>query len=62
MTFDQLWDQLCNKSPALKRADSTLEFKPDNLKRLLRQVYEQGQKSSERKADIFESMFGGMRR
>lgn len=47
MTFNQIWDQLCSKKPSLKRADSTLEFKPENLKALLRQVYEQGRKSAE---------------
>lgn len=45
MTFQALWDQLRNKRPALDRSDSTLEFKPENLKKLLRQVYDVGHQS-----------------
>lgn len=46
MTFDAIWEQLRRKNPALSKGDSTVEFRSDNLKTLLRQVYEQGVKSA----------------
>ena len=66
MKFDDIWNQLCRKQPKLGNADSVVEFKSGNLKALLRQVYEQGQKSAndanQRQAsgpfDPFKSMFG----
>ena len=71
MTFDDIWNQLCRKSPALSRRDSRLEFTSNNLKLLLKQVYEQGQKSVEPQViqpkeskddylDAFRSMFRNM--
>lgn len=66
MTFQAIWDQLCRKSSALEKPDSVVEFKADNLKALLRQVYEQGQQSVPRQSkdtdemkSMFDSMFGG---
>lgn len=45
MTFDQVWDQLTRKRPSLERSESVVEFTAGNLRRLLRQAYEQGEKS-----------------
>lgn len=62
MTFDAIWNQLRSKQTKLDNADATIEFKPQNLKQLLRQVYEQGQRSSQQPAqpekfDPFKSIF-----
>lgn len=67
MTFQDIWDQLCRKQPSLAQPETTVEFKSGTLKALLRQVYEQGQKSvptnidGPRKdtMDIFGGIFGG---
>jgi hypothetical protein len=67
MTFQDIWNQLCRKQPSLEKPETTVEFKSDNLKALLRQVYEQGQKSIPTNSDgtrkdpmdIFGGMFGG---
>lgn len=72
MTFDQVWGQLTRKQPKLKRSESVVEFTAGNLRRLLRQVYEQGAKSVETKSevvnppgdprsvgDLFGGIFGG---
>lgn len=45
MTFQEIWQQLCRKRPLLSDPDSTVEFKSVNLKSLLRQAYEQGEKA-----------------
>lgn len=45
MTFQEIWQQLCRKRPLLADPDSTVEFKSANLKSLLRQAYEQGEKA-----------------
>jgi hypothetical protein len=45
MTFQEIWRQLCRKRPLLSDPDSTVEFKSVNLKSLLRQAYEQGEKA-----------------
>lgn len=47
MTFDQIWKSLCSKNDRLLDDDAKVEFAAINLKRLLRQVYEQGQHSVE---------------
>lgn len=46
MEFDDIWVQLCRKQPALANPETTVEFKSDNFKTLLRQVCEQGRKSA----------------
>jgi len=45
MTFQEIWQQLCRKRPLLADDDSIVEFKSINLKSLLRQAYEQGEKA-----------------
>ena len=45
MTFQEIWQQLCRKRPLLSDPESTVEFKSVNLKSLLRQAYEQGEKA-----------------
>lgn len=63
MTFDEIWNQLLRKSPSLAKDESTVEFRADNLKLLLRQVYEQGEKQGQSKphqaTNPFSSLFGG---
>ena len=70
MTFKALWEQLCRKKPVLMEPDKTVEFEVRNLRALLEQVYEQGQKSASVKTggsegsnaavDSLRSMFGAM--
>jgi hypothetical protein len=43
MEFEEIWNQLVRKSNALTNPAAKVEFTADNLKRLLRQVYEQGE-------------------
>lgn len=45
MRFTEIWAQLVRKSPKLAKDDATVEFKAANLRALLRQVYEQGEKA-----------------
>lgn len=47
MKFDQIWQQLLNKDSRLSDDNAVVEFKAGNLKRLLRQVHEQGAKTVE---------------
>lgn len=56
MTFQEIWDQLCRKQPLLTDAKATVEFKPENLQLLLRQVYEQGQNSNARRESILDAI------
>lgn len=63
MTFKEIWAQLLRKNADLANADAKVEFTSANLEMLLRQVYEQGQKSVPKAtwADAknpFSSMFG----
>ena len=63
MTFDAIWQQLERKQPRLRR-DCRIEFTSGNLRALLRQVYEQGQKSTSASSDktttAFRDIFGAM--
>lgn len=64
MTFKEIWSQLVKKRPELAKAETVVEFKSENLEMLLKQVYEQGQKSvkpADKPSgfDSFSSMFGG---
>ncbi len=65
MTFSQIWDQLKRKQPKLENSEATMEITAGNLRKLLRQVYDQGrnsvarlsqQRSVERR---FADLFGG---
>jgi len=42
MTFKEIWNQLCKKSPKLENGKSSVEMDADNLKTLLEQVYDKG--------------------
>ncbi len=42
ITFDATWEALKRKRPDFGRSDVVIEFTPENLRRLLKQVYEQG--------------------
>ena len=46
MTLEDIWNQLIRKQPQLAKDDTTIEFKSQNLKALLSQVYEQAQKAA----------------
>ena len=65
MTFEQLWGQLTRKQPKLERDAAIVEFTAGNLRRLLRQAYEQGQLSvphktaDENPPGAFADIFGG---
>ena len=59
MTFDEIWNQLLRKRPELGDGGATIELTADNLRQLLRQVYEQGQKSADRDSkNPFAELFG----
>ncbi|MAT51425.1 MAG: hypothetical protein CMK32_09615 [Porticoccaceae bacterium] len=70
MQFSDIWNRLCQKQERLNDGDAEVTFKSENLKKLLRQVYDQGEsagrKAGEAKAasnsqqysDFFSSMFG----
>lgn len=63
MTFGEIWASLVNKCPDLANDAAVVEFRSDNLRRLLRQVYDQGAKSVVRDGgavgSFFDSLFGG---
>jgi len=42
MTYSEVWECLCTKNNKLKNDESDVVFKAKNLKKLLRQVYDQG--------------------
>ena len=44
MTFDDIWNALVAKSGKLTNDEVEVTFKAGNLKKLLRQVYDQGRK------------------
>lgn len=61
MTFDSIWLQLCEKNNLLIVEESVVEFRSKNLKALLLQVYQQGQKNipkapTSREAETRESL------
>lgn len=61
MGFDDIWNQLLAKKPALSDDEATFVCPVANLRKLLRQVYDQGYergKEQTRKIDgLFENMF-----
>lgn len=63
MTFQQIWDQLVIKQPRLADRSAKVEFSSDNLKTLLRQVYEQGEKQARPTppSSSLGDWFGGLR-
>lgn len=68
MKFSEIWSQLCRKDARLNTDGTKVEFESQNLKRLLEQVYEQGQKSAPKPQSsgvdfggIFDGMFKGKR-
>lgn len=46
MKFYEIWNQLVRKNSKLENDDAEVTFKASNLKALLRQVYEQGEKEA----------------
>lgn len=73
MTFDDIWNQLCEKRPALRQTENVgVNLSRDAFKQLLRQVYEAGQgnpitlngeplhhEPSMDPLDVFGRLFGG---
>lgn len=65
MTFHDIWNQLLKKSSSLADPQSKVEFTSENLKALLRQVYEQGEKAGRESAPTSDGVsdllgiFGG---
>lgn len=58
MSFQDIWAQLCRKEPSLLKPETVVEFKSDNLKALLLQVYEQGQRSIQKNIDATRKSSG----
>ena len=46
MTFDDIWERLTSKRPKLDDDQAVVQITAYNLRRLLQQVYELGQKSA----------------
>lgn len=62
MKFQDIWNQLLRKRPALADSEKVVEFRPAALKMLLEQVYEQGVKAgSPPPAPNFGDIFGDLR-
>lgn len=57
MTFHDIWNQLLKKSSSLADPQSKVEFTSENLKALLRQVYESAP-TSDGVSDLL-GIFGG---
>lgn len=59
MTFQSIWEQLTRKDPRLTDPETKVEFTAENLRRLLRQVYEQGEKQGQGRggSGLFDSFF-----
>jgi hypothetical protein len=51
LTLEQIWQQLCKKDTRLNQPETVVDFKSENLKKLLAQVYEQGQRSAKSNGD-----------
>lgn len=61
MKFSAVWDQLCRKHPGLSNDRSTIECTSANLRSLLRQVYDQGEKEGKEHAEkCGKSGLGGL--
>lgn len=45
MTFDEVWESLCDKNVALRSGTTRVEFTATNLRKLLQQVYDKGRAS-----------------
>jgi hypothetical protein len=56
MLFDEIWESLCKKKPELKDPNTKLEFTSENLKKLLLQVYEKGQKEPLKEVEQIDFM------
>ena len=64
MTFQEIWASLCKKRPLLSDPNATVEVSSDGFKKLLRQVYEQGQKSvtvkPAKSGGMFDDLFSNL--
>jgi len=47
MTFEDAWNALANKNKKINNPDAEITFKAGNLKKLLKQIYDQGFKASQ---------------
>lgn len=62
MTFPDIWRSLVRKDHRLENGSAIVEISSDNLQKLLRQVYDQGVQSVPKNGDLFDNLFGGLRR
>lgn len=62
MTFDEIWNTLVAKNDRLNEPNATVEFRSENLKKLLRQVYYKGFDQSKRASEVMDKLFGGLGR
>ena len=67
MTFTEIWNQLCQKKEGLNKPDATSTFTSEGLRRLLRQVYDQGHEAGKNSAngegvDFLSDLLGGRRK
>ena len=64
MTFQEIWTSLCKKRPLLNDPNATVEVSSEGFRKLLRQVYEQGQKSvtvkPEKSGGMFDDLFSNL--
>ena len=58
MKFDHIWSVLTKKRPGLDDPDAKVEFTSGNLKKLLRQVYDHGEKSADAGGSFLDVLFG----
>jgi len=49
MAFADIWKNLVKKKPKIEDPDATIEFKAGKLKKLLAQVFTQGEKCGEKR-------------
>ncbi len=55
--FEELWDSLLVKRPMLGDDDAKVMIEAAQLRRLLRQFFEQGQKDEQRRAKTIRDIF-----
>jgi hypothetical protein len=60
MGFDDIWKQLLAKKPALADDEAVCEFKAASLRRLLRQVYDQGYERGKEQMGTINGLFDNL--
>lgn len=62
--FDRLWDSLVKNEPGLSNPEYTAHIKSRNLKSVLKQFFEIGQREGKNRKpsdDLLDEIFGGRR-